>query len=185
MIFIIKTAIHKQRWPGELFYLTKKMHTFRLATESDAEVIRSIAEKTWRDGYLSSREKHKILKLLDEYYSIQTIENMITEGNQQFLLMFENESPVCFVSWSVVASGFIIHQLYCLQYTQGKGYMKAILKEVTSIAQSAEKKSLEIKVNNHARQKRYYESLGFNCIGEVEQPDSISYAKELLMRKNL
>ena len=161
------------------------MYKIRQATSNDILVLRSIAERSWLNGHFSSDTKQSALLLLDSFFAVEKISGLINDGVQFRLLLEQGLDPAGFVSWSRTPVALVIHQIYCLPATQGRGYVKILINEVARIARSEGRHTLDMKVASLDLQRHFYESLGFRLVnGEIQTTEN-DPAKDHLMRRDL
>jgi N-acetylglutamate synthase-like GNAT family acetyltransferase len=161
------------------------MYKIRQATSNDIPVLRSIAERSWLNGHFSSDTKQSALLLLDDFFAVEKISGLINDGVQFSLLLEEGIDPAAFVSWSRTPVALVIHQVYCLPATQGRGYVKILINEVARIARTEDRHTLDMKVGSLDLQRHFYESLGFRLVdGEIEALHT-HLVKDHLMRWDL
>jgi ribosomal protein S18 acetylase RimI-like enzyme len=152
------------------------------ATPSDYETIRQIAHATWPDtfsGILMGAQIDYMLRLM---YSRAAVEEQVAKGHVFYLLVAgqrgnqnTNPSPqylkaqttrfkaVGYVSYQLdyLPGTTKIHKIYMLPSTQGKGYGKALIRKVETIARNAGQEKLRLDVNYQNKAIGFYEHLGF------------------------
>jgi len=164
------------------------MYLIRQATLKDVEIIRRIAEETWRDAYAPILATEQLDYMLGELYSAQRLSHQIVNNLQTFLLMVDDEQPVAFAAFSPRdedAEVYKLHKLYCLPLTQGKGYGKILIETVSYEVLKAGKHTLDLNVNRHNKAKNFYEKMGFKVIYEEDVPIGSYFMNDYVMRKEL
>ena len=164
------------------------MYFIRKAMLNDVEIIREIAEQTWRHTYSPILEKEQIDYMLDEIYSVGRITDQLKRDTQTYLILIENDKPVAFAGYSPREedSGiYKLHKLYCLPETQGKGYGKILINEVINKIIEAGKHTLDLNVNRHNKAKNFYEKMGFVVAYEEDIPIGKYWVNDYVMRKEL
>lgn len=164
------------------------MYSIRKATINDVETIRSLAIEIWEDAYSAILAKEQLDYMLDEIYSAEKIANQIKNNQQTFLLLIEDEQPVAFAAYSPRdedADIYKLHKLYCLPITQGKGYGKILINEVSDHVLKAGKHILDLNVNRYNKAKNFYEKMGFKVIYEEDIPIGPYFMNDYVMRKEL
>lgn len=145
------------------------MYTIRDAGTADAESICYIAEQAWWEAAGPISDKQNLQVMLEDIYSSENISHQIKSGIQHYLLLIECEMTVGFAAYSpeVDLPGiYKLHKLYCLPNTQGKGFVKILIREVISKVAEAGKHRLELNVNRLGNTKDFYEKMGFHLIEE-------------------
>ncbi|HRO43869.1 MAG TPA: GNAT family N-acetyltransferase [Flavipsychrobacter sp.] len=160
----------------------------RQATVDDAPLIQSLAEHTWYPTYSPIISQEQIRYMLHHIYNLQLISHQIKENEQTYLLLFEDQQPVGFAGFSPRtenADVYKLHKLYCLVETKGKGYGKALLREVEGRVVAAGKNVLELNVNKYNPAKGFYEKQGYKVIYEEDIPIGDYWMNDFVMRKIL
>jgi diamine N-acetyltransferase len=164
------------------------MYSIRKATPGDVEIIREIAEITWRHTYTPILEKEQLDFMLAEIYSVEKISSQLKHGTQTYLLVIEDDKPVAFTGYSPREEDpeiYKLHKLYCLPGTQGKGYGKILINEVINKTREAGKHTLDLNVNRHNKAKNFYEKMGFFVAYEEDVPIGKYWMNDYVMRKEL
>jgi GNAT superfamily N-acetyltransferase len=164
------------------------MYFITNANLNDVEIIRQLADKTWKHAYGPILEKEQLDYMLTEIYSAEKISAQIRDNLQTYLLLIEDEQPVAFAAYSPRIEDpeiFKLHKLYCLPETQGKGYGKVLINEVADRTQKAGKHTLDLNVNRHNKAKTFYEKMGFQVVYEEDIPIGEYFMNDYVMRKEL
>lgn len=164
------------------------MYNIRLATMADTEIIRSIAEKTWWHAYSSILSPAQIDFMLAHIYAADTISGLLETGEQQFLLLLEDDQPVAFASYSPRQENpgvYKLHKLYCLPQTQGKGYGKVLINAVIEKVKQAGKQVLELNVNRYNKSCAFYQRMGFAIAYQEDIAIGPYWMNDYVMRKQL
>jgi len=164
------------------------MYFIRQATINDVETIRTLAEEIWYDAYLSILTKEQLDYMLTEIYSSQKLTDQIKNNLQTFILVVEDEQTVAFAAYSPREENvdiYKLHKLYCLPSTQGKGYGRVMINEVSNKVLEAGKSILELNVNRYNKAKNFYEKMGFTVAYEEDIAIGPYFMNDYVMRKNL
>jgi len=164
------------------------MYFIRQATINDVETIRTLAEEIWYDAYLSILTKEQLDYMLTEIYSTQKLTDQIENNLQTFILLVEDEQTVAFAAYSPREENvdiYKLHKLYCLPSTQGKGYGRVMINEVSNKVLEAGKSILELNVNRYNKAKNFYEKMGFTVAYEEDIAIGPYFMNDYVMRKNL
>jgi GNAT superfamily N-acetyltransferase len=164
------------------------MYHIREATVNDAEIICEIAYQTWWPTYGPILSREQITYMLSVLYSIQKIQDQITTGEQTFLLLIEDDKAVAFAGYSPREEDpeiYKLHKLYCLPQTQGKGYGKILIDEVSRRVMEAGKHQLDLNVNRFNKARGFYEKMGFAVVYEEDIAIGQYWMNDYVMRKDL
>jgi GNAT superfamily N-acetyltransferase len=176
-------------------YIYLAMYFIRKATFDDVEVIREIAEKTWREAYANILAKEQLDYMLAEIYSVEKISSQLKHETQTYLLLIEpakteggNDKAVAFAHFSPREEQpeiYKLHKLYCLPETQGKGYGKTLINEVIDRTLEVGIHILDLNVNRYNKAKTFYEKIGFVAVYEEDIPIGNYWMNDFVMRKEL
>ena len=164
------------------------MYQIRDAVVDDAQLIIAIAEQTWWPAYSAILSAEQLNFMLAEIYTPHKIGNQITNTEQTYILVCEDEQPVAFAAYSPRAENadiYKLHKLYCLPQTQGKGYGKLLIEEVEARVLAAGKHTLDLNVNRHNKAKGFYERMGFTVAYQEDVPIGPYWMNDYVMRKQL
>ncbi len=160
----------------------------RNATADDAPMLRLLAEKIWWPTYLEILGGEQIRFMLDEIYAEDKLRLQIKNGEQTFLILYENNVPVGFAAFSADYENpeiITLEKIYCLPETQGKGYGKLLINTVETKARTAGKSILQLYVHRQNKAKNFYEKLNFKVIKEVDRPLGKYLLTDFIMQKEL
>jgi GNAT superfamily N-acetyltransferase len=110
--------------------------------------------------------------MMDMIYSKPALKKQMETEHHQFIVCYEDETPVAFASYSPKnregKTVFRLHKIYILPGLQGKGLGKLLIDFITSdiIPQGSE--ILELNVNRYNPAKKFYEKLGFIVSSEED-----------------
>jgi ribosomal protein S18 acetylase RimI-like enzyme len=177
------------------------MPNFRIlpASTAEYEIIRKLAHATWPDTFgdiLSGTQIDYMLKMM---YSLEAMHEQATLGHVFHLLAEEQQeqrdggvssrfTPVGYFSHQIdyLPGTTKIHKLYALPSMQGKGYGKAMINEVETIAKAAGQQKLRLDVNYENKAVGFYEYLGFEKLGRFDTDIGNGYLMEdWIMEKSL
>ena len=162
--------------------------TFSTATLTDIPLIQDLAERTWWPTYGPIQPKEKVEYLLKAFYSREALANAMSNGLQEFILLYDEGMPKGFASYGGHprdAGVFKLHKLYVLPATHGKGYGRALVEEVKERAKKRNVESncfLELNVYRGNPALKFYEKLGFVIVGEVNEPVGEFFFEDYVMR---
>jgi GNAT superfamily N-acetyltransferase len=160
----------------------------REATITDVPVIIEIAEQTWWPTYGPILSDDQISYMLGVLYSVDKISSQLSTGEQTYVVLTEGEQVLAFAAYSPREEDpeiYKLHKLYCLPKTQGKGYGKILIDEVSKRVLSAGKHILDLNVNRYNKAKSFYEKMGFAIVYEEDIPIGLYWMNDYVMRKEL
>jgi ribosomal protein S18 acetylase RimI-like enzyme len=126
-------------------------------------IVKDLAYAIWPFAYREILSAEQLNYMLDNFYSIENLENQMDNG-QVFKLLFEDSNVVGYLSYefNCKETGLLkIHKIYLLPETQGKGFGKFMIDEVIKIAKSNQQKGVFLNVNKYNNAQFFYEKLGF------------------------
>lgn len=158
------------------------------ANAAHSQIICDLAVRTWWPAYGEILSEEQIRYMLSTIYSEEAIRAQLESGSQVYLLVFEEEKAVAFAAYAPREENpdvFKLHKLYCLPETQGKGYGKMLIGEVSKRVKNAGKDILELNVNRHNKARHFYEKMGFEVAYEEDIPIGEYWMNDFVMRKRL
>lgn len=126
-------------------------------------IVKDLAYAIWPSAYREILSAEQLNYMLDNFYSIESLESQMDNG-QVFKLLFEDSNVVGYLSYefNCKETGLLkIHKIYLLPETQGKGFGKFMIDEVIKIAKSNQQKGVFLNVNKYNNAQFFYEKLGF------------------------
>lgn len=140
------------------------MITFRLAKESDLEIVRHIAYETWPSTYNAVIGAKQVEFMLDKMYNINELINQLLAGCT-FIIAQHDGKDLGFMSFELTdpTNGlYKLHKLYLLPEAQGSGFGKTMINEVFKQIKNLGGKKLQLNVNKKNKALFFYERMGFN-----------------------
>ncbi len=138
-----------------------------VCTREQLPIVRDLAYNIWPSTYGDILSNAQLEYMLDSFYSIANLERQMDNG-QVFELLFDETNAIGFVAYELNCNfeNFSkpltkIHKIYLLPETQGKGFGKFMIDEVSKIAKSNKQKGIYLNVNKYNTAKFFYEKLGF------------------------
>jgi GNAT superfamily N-acetyltransferase len=141
------------------------------ATIDDGFTIRELAHAIWPPTFAEILSPEQIQYMLEMMYSETAIKYQIAVLNHLFLLAYENNKAVGYISFELnYKNGSItkIHKIYLLPETQGKGVGVLLMKEVEKRAIEKSQKALTLNVNKYNKALQFYHKLGYKTIGRED-----------------
>ena len=123
-------------------------------------MIQDIANKTWRPTYGNLLTEEQTVFMLSMMYSEDSLKKQFEDST--FFMLFFEEIPMGFACIEIVDDQYAkLHKIYFLPETQGKGFGKLMIEQVSTFAIEKGAKSLILNVNRNNKAKNFYEKLGF------------------------
>ena len=163
---------------------------FRKATSNDIDLIRQMTFRIWPQTYSAILTAAQLEYMLDMMYSEASLKEQIEQKKHSFIIVYHNEEPVGFASYSTKASftkdEYRLHKIYILPGMQGAGAGKKTIEFIINDITPAGAKFLELNVNRHNTAKTFYEKLGFHVIKEEDNAIGEGFfMNDYVMRKTL
>ena len=158
----------------------------KLAGIADIPIVIEIQKKTWEPTYREILTKEQIEYMFDRLYSFEALENSISVGHHQFLLLFSERQPVGFASVSEERPKYFkLHKIYVLPSSQGTGAGKYLIGEVEKYVLSQGGEKLSLNVNRFNKAKTFYEKMNFNVIRQEDIPIGPYWMNDYVLEKQL
>ncbi len=160
-----------------------------VATKEQLPIVRDLAHKIWPSTYGEILSKVQLDFMLDKFYSIENLEELMLEKSQVFMLIQEDDKYLGFCGYELNidnSNKTKLHKIYVLPETQGKGVGKQLLEKVEEIAKEAGNSHLILNVNRFNKAQEFYKHKGFVVTEEVDIEIGHGYLMEdYVMEKNL
>lgn len=136
-------------------------------TKAEISTVRTLAYKIWPHAYEAILSKEQLAYMLDNFYSIASLEAQMDKGHV-FLLIQEDGINLGFASYQIntLPNKTKLHKIYIDPDTQGKGVGKFLLNEVVQRALNSGNSHLFLNVNKYNKAFHFYEKLGFQKIAD-------------------
>jgi ribosomal protein S18 acetylase RimI-like enzyme len=146
------------------------MITIREAGMESLDTIRQLAYEIWPVAYGKMLAVRQLEYMLDKFYSIVSLQNQLRGLKHQFVIVYENEAPVGFASFSAHNDSAIYHlnKIYVLPAQQGKNIGTQILDYIIDRIKTWGASFLQLNVNRHNKALHFYEKYGFKIIREED-----------------
>ncbi len=143
------------------------------ARPEDISVIQQLAYEIWPVAYHNILSKEQLQYMLGNIYSNRSLQSQILVQHHFFLLVFIDEVPIAFASYSNVSetteeNKFKLHKLYVLPGYQGKGIGKSIMNYILKKITASRETTLILNVNRYNNAVEFYKQLGFSVIKEED-----------------
>lgn len=147
------------------------MISIRKAELADLFTIRDLAHEIWPDAYLEILGQAQLDYMLDKIYSLHSLEHQYKVLKHHFILIFQDETPVGFASFSPRSkdlSGYHLHKIYVHPSQQGKNLGNKMLGYIIEEIKKAGATALQLNVNRHNKALYFYEKQGFKIIRQED-----------------
>ena len=154
------------------------------ASKEEVSTINRLAYDIWYPTYENVISKEQIDFMLNNIYSIESLEKSIDEGTAFYLMNLDNV-PVGFIGLSKKEECLRIDKIYLLPETQGKGLGKKFIDFASEIALNLGYSQLELNVNRYNSAYHFYLKQGFKVVESVDIPYYQFVLNDYIMRKAL
>lgn len=147
------------------------MINIKPAEAEDLEIIHRLAYEIWPFAYGEILSTEQLRYMLESFYSIPSLQHQQSSLKHQFILVFENEVPIGFASFSAHpdnASIYHLNKIYVLPRQQGKNIGKRLLEHVIILARENGAVCLQLNVNRNNKALHFYQKQGFRIIREED-----------------
>ncbi len=153
---------------------------------ADLPVIFALAEQTWAPTYQKILSPEQLRYMFQEIYQPAAIAQQMN-GGQQFLLLYQNQTPAGFAAYSPLAEPtiFKLNKLYVLPAFHGLGYGGQLIRAVEEAAQAAGGTVLQLNVNRQNPAQFFYKKCGYSVAFEEDIPIGPYFMNDYVMEKKL
>ena len=152
---------------------------FVKATIDDCALINSVASKIWAPTYEKLMSAEQLNYMFDMMYSLSNLKKAMTEGGQTFLIFYEDDEPVGYVSYEVLGMhNFYLQKIYLLPSRQGKGNGRQMLESLLEYLKQLDPDAVKLGLNvNRDNQKAidFYRRNGFEIVSRRDHPIGHGY----------
>lgn len=164
------------------------MYQIRTATIADIPLIQQLTDEIWRPTYKDLMTPEQLEYMIAMMYSTATLTSQMTEKQHQFLLLYDNQRPIGFASYSTTdeAGIYKLQKIYLHGDYQGKGVGRLLLEGVVERVKAANATTLELDVKRDNKARFFYEKQGFTILKEQDTDIGNGYwMRDYVMRKPL
>lgn len=147
------------------------MISFREAGIESLDTIRQLAYVIWPSAYTELLGDGQVKYMLNKFYAVSSLQNQLNSLKHQFIIVFDDEDPVGFASFSAHGDDptvYHLNKIYVLPAQQGKNRGRQILDYVTGRIKSRGACTLQLNVNRHNKALHFYEKYGFKIIRDED-----------------
>lgn len=143
----------------------------------DLQVIQTLADEIWPSAYADILSSKQLAYMLDQIYSLTSLEHQFIILKHTFILAFNDHTPVAFASYSADETNnqYKLQKIYVLPGQQGTGTGKYLLNHILNTARAAGAASIALNVNRHNKARHFYERVGFKIIEEKDSDIGMGY----------
>lgn len=146
-------------------------------------IVDQLVKEIWPEIYTPIIGEEQVNYMLETYQSLENIQKEISEGDQYFILLANNQ-PVGYTAYRDSADEVYLSKLYLTNATRGKGYGNQVFSWYEQVAAG---KKLRLNVNKYnQRAIAIYEHRGFKCVESCQNDigsgfvmDDYVYLKDL------
>ncbi|MEC5158814.1 GNAT family N-acetyltransferase [Chryseobacterium sp. MP_3.2] len=144
------------------------MITFKEAENNDIQLIRTLAERSWKKAYLDIISLEQVEYMLNKMYSTVEIASHLQNPNYFYFIVNENSTPAGFIGYEnhYEPKTTKLHRIYLLEEFKGKGLGKKAIDFLKGKVSTAGDKQIILNVNKNNSAKEIYESQGFTVYNE-------------------
>lgn len=153
---------------------------------SHTKIISDLAKEIWWPTYQSIIPDEQIVFMLEQMYSIKALEKQMKKGVKFLLLGFE-DAYQGFAAYALEENGedYKLQKLYLKPSLQGKGFGKALIKDVERRAKILGAAYLYLNVHRGNKAQQFYNKMGYGIFEEIDIPYHDFILNDYIMRKEL
>ncbi|MEP6926471.1 MAG: GNAT family N-acetyltransferase [Ginsengibacter sp.] len=147
------------------------MLSIKIADIIDLPVIHDLAHRIWPVAFANILSPEQLKYMLEKMYSPDSLQNQFVVSQHNFILVFDEQIPVGFASFSPKEKNsdiYRLHKIYILPQQQGSGTGKLLLTHIINSIKTSGASSLELNVNRRNIARLFYEKQGFAITGEED-----------------
>ena len=147
------------------------MISIKAAELNNLEIIRQLALEIWPSAYGDILSESQLAYMLDKIYSLSSLNQQFSKLKHQFIIVYENEVPIAFSSFSAHENNqliFHLNKIYVLPNQQGKNIGKQMLNYVFNKIKKFGGNSIQLNVNRNNKAIDFYKKQGFQIIGQED-----------------
>lgn len=133
-------------------------------------VINALANAIWPHTYKNVISDEQIDYMLEWMYSPASLQQQIVEKKHQFIIAYDNNTPVGYLSYSIKNeienTTYRLHKLYVSIEQQGKGIGKSLLDYMIADVVPIGATQIQLNVNKRNPSVAFYKKNGFTILEE-------------------
>ncbi|QMU28006.1 GNAT family N-acetyltransferase [Adhaeribacter radiodurans] len=151
----------------------------------DIPVIATLAEQTWAPTYQNILSAEQLNFMFQEIYNPEALKQQM-EAGQQFLLLFQDQAPAGFASYSALPdNSFKLNKLYVSPAFHGYGLGRLLINAVEEAVKHVSGTTLLLNVNRNNPARSFYEKCGYTIAYEEDIPIGPYFMNDYVMQKKL
>lgn len=157
------------------------------AQQQDLARISLLAREIWPTAYGNILSPDQLDYMLDQLYSLPSLEHQQQEGHC-FILVLRGSEAIGFADYSPKQPPLLYHlnKIYLLAGCQGSGLGGSLLREIIRRVRELGATGLELNVNRHNPARYFYEKAGFRIRESADIPIGHGYfMNDFIMRLDL
>lgn len=141
----------------------------RVLTESQIELVESLAVEIWNEHYTSIIGSRQVCYMLDRFQTRKAISEQIKAGVLYFLIEAGSKS-IGYIAVQPRGEELFLSKIYVNSPNRSRGHGRRAVQFIEELARKRGLGKISLTVNKHnAVSLRVYERLGFRNVGSVVQ----------------
>ena len=136
-------------------------------TGEDFQAVEDLAFPIWREHYIPLIGAAQVEYMLRKFQTAQAVEEQTRQGAYYFLMETGQGEKVGFLSLIFRPGELFLSKLYLLKDQRGKGFARAALEFLKSLARERGLSRITLTVHKRNPSVKVYESLGFKVLEPV------------------
>lgn len=132
-------------------------------------IISVLANQIWRHTYQCILTQHQITFMLNDMYSLVSLQNQLAKKHIFKMLTFNNK-PFGFASYSKIndLGVYKIQKLYVHQNYQGQGFGKSLLTAIECEVKKLGATAIHLNVSRENKALFFYQKMGYKILKQVD-----------------
>lgn len=152
---------------------------FVKATVEDRDLINSVAARVWAPTYGGLMSAGQLDYMFDMMYSPSNLRKAMTDGGQTFLVFYEGDEAVGYISYETLADhDFYLQKIYLLPSMQGKGDGRRMLEIFLGYIRELDPQARRLGLNVNRQNSKaidFYRRNGFEIVSRRDHPIGKGY----------
>lgn len=152
---------------------------FVTATVEDCDLINSVAARIWAPTYAGLMSARQLDYMFEMMYSPSNLRKAMTEGGQTFLVFYEDDQAVGYISYETLADhDFYLQKIYLLPSMQGKGGGRQMLELFLGHIRGLDPQARRLGLNVNRENRKaidFYRRNGFEIVSRRDHPIGNGY----------
>ncbi len=143
------------------------LHYVPVKTHADCHAVEALALPIWREHYAPIIGETHVEYMLHQFQAAHAIEEQMREGAQYFLLQINEGENAGYLSIYYRPDELFLSKFYLLRIHRGKGFARAALEFVKTLARSRDLGRITLTVHKQNPSVKVYQALGFKILEPV------------------